>query len=896
MQLVSDVRFGRVQVRASSRQVLVDGHRLPLGDRAFDLLTTLIAHGGRVVTKAELLDAVWRGHAVGEGNLHVHIASLRRHLGEQAIVTVHGRGYRLALAPTADSAPAASGHMLAVARQPLPGLLGREAELRDGLARLRPGACLALVGPGGVGKTRLARELALCWCSRATPEGNQLWWCDLSQEHTPARLPEVLARSLGLPGDPIDAGAADGEESAAFERLAARAANLRGLWVLDNAEHLLASVAAAVESFGGRAPHLTLLVTSRHAIERDPARTLVLAGLRVPPTADEPGALRAAAVELFCAHAARSDPDFVLDAESLDDVLTICRRLDGLPLALQLAAARVPLLGPRGVVQALSARLEAFTADAASGPHRHLSLRSVLEWTEQLLTEDERALLQVLAVFDGSFSLDEAAEVAAMPDHWRFVACFDALRLKCLVTQLGDEEIGAAPGPGGAAGGLAQAESPRRWRLLQTTQVFALARLRTRGGYDTAARRHAQAFAARAEALHAQWLGSSRAEIDIDREFERSLANCIAALDWACDEDAADGEGRLVLAARLLCACTRTFLVRGLTTRAAAWLRALARRARASGEAGGAADRLLALPTPLAVALHSAAALVAPSCYLGLAAATGSSSLDIACAELAGLADDALAFEVLLVRAHFSGRAGQGGEALAALTRARDSLSHLRVGPRARARLLEMQLRLFALFDMGAAPAGSEIDEALADLESAQDSDSRVAYLLRIEQADLLLLGGRHRAAQRALQEICNDVQARGRWHWRSLFAPFDTLAMVQLLCREPDSAEHSIRLALEAALQADLWGEVGAVLSAYLAVRGRHRAAMELHGAVGIHLEGLGRAPDKLQSMALCAALRQVQATCRVPDIARWQSTGRALGPAGLRSLLVGSDPRFMP
>lgn len=493
------VRFERFELHPLQRRLLVDGQAAALGARAFDLLLALVQRAGDLVTKNELLDTVWAGLVVEEANLTVQISSLRKVLGGDIIATVPGRGYRftaplvrpppLQASPPVPPPPAATS---AVA----PALVGRDEDLaRVGAALALPG-CVTLTGPAGVGKTSLARAAAAGHAGGAV-------WVDLAALTDGEQVPGALARALDIP--PPEAAA----EAAFLKALGAR------LLVLDNAEHLVDAAAALAAALLRQAPALHLLVTSQQALALPRERVLRLDPLALPLDSDMLD-LHHGAIALFVERAHAADHRFKVDTASLPLLREICRQLDGLPLALEMAAARLPTLGLRGLRDALQSRFALLTKGHRTAAARHRTLHAALDWSHGLLNADEQRLFRALGVFAGGFTLELALAVLAGPrdDRWAIVDTLSSLLDRSLVSTDGQD--------------------PPRYRLLESVRAYALEKLAAAGEEPLLRRRLGEGLVA--------LIGPTLGRTAGDRYRDLGNAehdNAREAMAWAQQHDAA---------------------------------------------------------------------------------------------------------------------------------------------------------------------------------------------------------------------------------------------------------------------------------------------------------------------------------------------------------------------
>lgn len=463
-QQSAPLRFGRFELQPQERRLLVDGQPANLGARAFDLLATLAARPGRLVSKNELLDLVWPGLIVEEANLHTQISTLRKVLGGEIIATVPGRGYRFTAAAQAAASGSPAAPLAAAPVRGLPATAGRLIGRDDDLARLeaalREPGCVTLVGAGGVGKTRLA--LAAAQRCDARPV-----WVDLAPLAEGVQIEGAVARALGLP-------LADGDAGAQL---------LRGLGaepvllVLDNAEHLVDACSALVNMLLAGLPQLRALVTSQLALALAGERVLRIEPLAIE-TADAAPSAGDGAIALLVERIAAADHRVRIEPASTPLLREICSQLDALPLALEMAAARVPLLGLKGVRDELAQRFSLLTTGHRQAAQRHRTLHGALDWSFGLLGTDEQRLFAALGVFAGGFTLDLC--VALVGDdtavRWEVIDRLAVLVDRSLVAVSSDD--------------------PPRYRLLETMRAYALEKLAASGAEPTLRRRHAEVLLA----------------------------------------------------------------------------------------------------------------------------------------------------------------------------------------------------------------------------------------------------------------------------------------------------------------------------------------------------------------------------------------------------------------
>ncbi len=430
-------RFADFELHVTQRQLLRQGQPLPAGGRSLDLLILLLAQRHRVVSKLELIDHCWPGQAVEPNNLAVQIWALRRLLGPAAITTVPGRGYQftatvqcLPAAPGEGETPALAANAANRQTRPpspdQPLVFGREADLALLRTLLRQHRLVTLLGPMGVGKTCLAQALAGAWQELPAV------LVDLAPVHHDDGVATAVRAALGL---------ADSAPSPppATDHLAwlGLLSKQPLLLVLDNCEHQAAAVARLASALLAQAPALRLLVTSLQPLGLPAEQQLRLQPLPVhlvQPVAADAGSAHAdhrtaplpanPALQLLLARIQALEPGFQLTPADLPLALQLCRRLDGLPLAIELAAARVPALGLAGVLARLDDRLRLLHRDGPPGRPLHVGVAAVgadnlhaLERVEGGLGEARlRAAIEVQRVDPGEARKGGVGELRALID------------------------------------------------------------------------------------------------------------------------------------------------------------------------------------------------------------------------------------------------------------------------------------------------------------------------------------------------------------------------------------------------------------------------------------------------------------------------------------------------
>ncbi|WP_321877223.1 ATP-binding protein [Paraburkholderia bannensis] len=491
-------QLGRFRVDLRERVLVLNGKPLNIGSRAFAILEILIAADGGLVTKNALLERAWPGTIVEENNLQVQLSRLRRALGEDrdCIVTEPGRGYRLLqskASPCLAEVRAANNDArpsTPASRLPhLADVIGRDRAIASALDALIRAHALTLTGAGGIGKTTLSMALAQRFeqvqCGRAMV-------IELAAMTSAAEVTRAIDAQLSS------------------EVVSSQPC----LLVLDNAEHMIAAVAKIVDRLLDDHPALHVLVTSREALNIGRETLFPVDPLDVPAReADEQAVRRQSAVQLFLKRVEAMGGALHGDPAEIGLIGEICRRLDGLPLAIELAAARVPTFGVDGVHRGLADQLTLLSRGFRTAMPRHKTLRATLDWSFALLDERSRTLLRRLALFAGHFSIESMCAVA----------CDAGLAVSAVIDGIG-ELVAKSLVKVSFDGPIA------RYRLSESTRAYALEHLHAAGEVKDVSARHASDLAGRLRdnATGANWPG-----VTADDDPEHLLDDTRNAVDWA---------------------------------------------------------------------------------------------------------------------------------------------------------------------------------------------------------------------------------------------------------------------------------------------------------------------------------------------------------------------------
>jgi predicted ATPase/DNA-binding winged helix-turn-helix (wHTH) protein len=510
------IAFGRYRLLVHRRELLCDDEPIKLGDRALDVLMVLIETPGAPVSKDVLMARVWPNRVVEEGNLQAQITALRKALGSdrELIRTVAGRGYlftgeihtlrAISEQPVRTQLPARSRDGLPPTNipEPISELIGRDEELGAIVRLVAEHRLVTLTGAGGIGKTRLALAAA----RELLPHFNEgVWFADLSTLSDPSLIPATVATAVGL-----DLAGGSGS----LPRVAKALADRHQLLVLDTCEHVIGAAAALAEEILGNGSALHIIATSREPLRAGGEWLYPIRPLDVPAADATDDAERHGAIQLFSERARAADPHFAPDRNLMGAIAAICRRLDGIPLAIELAAARATTLGIEELAGRLDGRLSLLTGGRRTALPRHQTLEATLDWSHALLSEAERIVFRRLSVFAGVFTLETAVAVLAEPalPPPQVVDGLSGLVAKSLVVV--------------EAGGIVG-----RYRLLDTTRAYAFEKLDGSGERKMIARRHAEYYRGLFERAEAEW--KTRPAVEWVADYGPRIDNLRCALDWA---------------------------------------------------------------------------------------------------------------------------------------------------------------------------------------------------------------------------------------------------------------------------------------------------------------------------------------------------------------------------
>nr|WP_255631433.1 winged helix-turn-helix domain-containing protein [Caballeronia sp. dw_19] len=517
--------FGPFRLSPAEGSLVRDGQRVSLGQRAFEVLVLLVERAGEVVSNAEIVTRVWPTTIVDENNLRVHITSLRKALGESQnrgryILNVPGRGYRFATQVERHKPVPDQRTLPAELPLPLTRLVGRDPFVNEIKKLVSGNRFVTIVGAGGIGKTSVALAVAnvLKGCYR-----DGCFFIDLAMLSDPELVSTVVAEALRVPV------ASETSLSAIVNHLQHRHVAL----VFDNCEHVIDRAAEVVEAVLRTAPDVHVLATSREPLRAEGESVRQLSALEVPPELDTPmtaeALIRFSAAELFVERAAAVVSDFTLTDAQAPLLADLCRKLEGIPLAIELAAARIDMFGLAGLVEELSDSLALLTKGRRTAQPRHRTLRATLDWSFGLLNDAEKAVFGRLGVFKATFTRESV--VAVLPDD-----IFDAERVKESLNNLVAKSLVVLQFSNGRV----------CFRLLDMTRAYALEKLHDDPEANLLRQRHARHFY---ERVSEPAFEQSMNDVNWLTSFRQVAAEIRIALEWCFSESGDRNLGLLLTAA-----------------------------------------------------------------------------------------------------------------------------------------------------------------------------------------------------------------------------------------------------------------------------------------------------------------------------------------------------------
>src|SRR5260221_6182705 len=514
------LRFGPFELSIGERVLRRDGQVLPLGDRALDILIYLADRPGEVIAKQELIDHVWPDVTVEEGSLRVHVAAIRKALGDgqfgnRYIANIKGRGYSFVgtVVPLTGNTESRNDKFRQQGRLPVRPLMmiDRESVISEVNAKLRDERFVTLLGPGGIGKT----TIALAFGRAAAEEfDGKVYFVDLESLTDSRHVAAAVATSLGVALKSKDPGL----------ELVDLVRSQKLLIILDSCEHLIEAVASLAEQLYRQTEEIHVLTTSRELLKVEGEHCYRVLPLDCPPdgsTHTANAVLRYPSAQLFVQRVAARAGSFVLTDEEAPFVAEMCRKLDGIPLAIELAAGQAAALGVKNTVARLVSRPELLKLSHRTAVPRHRTLKATLDWSYDLLSDAERIVFRRIAPFVGHFTLEGARYVAGElgADTREIFDAIAGLVEKSLIATRIDE-------------------TQAQYRLLNTTRAYALEKLEEHAEVDVVFRRHVEYVSGHLESqkeVRSALPGAERVASYLDQ-----LSNVRAALEWSFGPDGDD--------------------------------------------------------------------------------------------------------------------------------------------------------------------------------------------------------------------------------------------------------------------------------------------------------------------------------------------------------------------
>jgi predicted ATPase/DNA-binding winged helix-turn-helix (wHTH) protein len=472
------ILFGEFRLVPVTRTLTRDGRTVPVGDRALDILMALIERARQVVSKAELFEIVWPNTVIEESALRVHVSALRKALGDDRsgtrfIISVRGRGYAFVadVERVSDDRTAVGLPDLAAANDrdcvpvPLVRIIGRDEVVSDIADDMQRKRLITITGTGGIGKTAVALAV-IAKVASDFRDGVQL--VDLGSLTSPLLVASHLASLLRLPAS----------DTQPLQYVIAHLRTRNLLILFDNCEHVIETVGEIAEAVLQGAPEVRILATSRQPLRAMGEWVQRLGPLALPYVSTElkaVEALRFPAVQLFVERVSANDGSCEITDSDARTVAEICTRLDGLPLAIELAATRVSFFGLRGLLDRLDDRFHILTKGRRTALPRHQTLEAMIDWSYETLNDDEKVVWRRLAVFDSSFTIEAAGAIGNIQSAEKF-------NIVDILDNLVEKSLVSADSNG----------SGTRYRLLDSLRLYALNKLEEHDDAECVWRRHAQ--------------------------------------------------------------------------------------------------------------------------------------------------------------------------------------------------------------------------------------------------------------------------------------------------------------------------------------------------------------------------------------------------------------------
>ena len=487
-------RFGPYVLDEAERVLLKDGQPVKLTARMFDVLAILVRNAGKLVTKDDLLRLAWPGVIVEESNIHVQISALRAILGRDAITTVARMGYRLEMSLDAEEETRRGAIVGSNVPHPVSPIVGRQRELAEIAALLGQSRLVTLKGIGGIGKTRLAVHTGLAW-TQSTPD--RVWFVNLAPLTEAGGLAGAVIRSIG---------GSSKNPKTALDDLTVMVRENRTLLILDNCEHLIDDVAVLCNHLLQNCPELLILCTSRQSLMLT-AETLFPVEPLVEPDA----------VDLFMARAKAAAPLAHFSADDMSMITALVQRLEGISLAIELAAARVRTVSLRDMNAMLGERFQLLSGGSRIAQPRQQTLFAAIEWSFQLLPDEERVLFSRISIFEDSFTLEDVAGVlgTSKADRWHLLERMTSLSDKSLIQ-------------------CRSVNGEQRFELFDSVREFGRTKLQGSGELEDFRRKHAGYYLAICKA--AREIHETPQWTDELRRLRLFYPNIRAALKWALEE------------------------------------------------------------------------------------------------------------------------------------------------------------------------------------------------------------------------------------------------------------------------------------------------------------------------------------------------------------------------